>query len=141
MTQSSAAATDTRSSLPASRGRADVSARKSQRYLWNRREALRGVCPWQCRRKRNKEAEGDFFPFLSSSLHVPGLIQPSPQSPATTKWPHLSLPAVGSPRGERNSVKIGGSVLWQTLPFQMAFVRQFLCTWLCAWHFGKELKS
>lgn len=102
---------------------------------------LRSVCPWECRRKRNKEAEGDFFPFLSSSLHVPGLIQPSPQSPATTKWPHLSLPAVGSPRGEDDSIKIGGSVLWQTLPFQMAFVRQFLCTWLCAWHFGKKLKT
>lgn len=74
--QSSVVAMDTRSPLPASRGKTEVAARNSQSWLGNRMEATQKRVPKESSReqksKHGRKLKRTFFPFLGSSSHVQG---------------------------------------------------------------------
>lgn len=98
------------------------------------------VCRREQSKEMRKETSGALSPFLSSSSQVQ--TPPTLESePGSNQRPHLAL-IRGLPLEVRERLyRNKGSVLWQTFPFQMAFVRQFSGVWLCAWHFGGKKKK
>lgn len=98
--QSRVVAMDTRSPLPASRGRTEVAARNSQSWLGNKMEATQKRVPTESSReqkkKQGRKQKRIFFPIPGSSSHVQGTANPGVRASAEPNGPTYYL-AVGFP--------------------------------------------